>query len=102
MTDPELINRILSNLDSMDERLTKQLEDLKEGLVKLDDRLDRVSEIQVKQQSSLDEHMRRTALLEEALVPIKEHISTTIAIAKIVAGLGAVLGLLLTIKELIH
>lgn len=43
-------------------------------LVKMDDRLDDMHEVQIKQQSSLDHHILRTDLLERELVPLRKHV----------------------------
>lgn len=44
-------------------------------LDKLDERLDTLSGTLIKNTESLQEHMRRTDLLEEKLVPVEEHVS---------------------------
>lgn len=55
-------------------------------------------EVQIKHQASLEEHMRRTELLEEELKPVKTHVEQ-------VRGAGKLLGLIttiLTISSLIY
>jgi len=74
---------------------------LSDKLDRLDDRLDIMSNTSVLQAASLDEHIRRTELIENELKPIKSHIALVGAIAKIVSILGALIGLALGIKSLI-
>lgn len=56
-------------------------------LVKLDIRMDSVDQTLVKHDMNLQEHMRRTAMLEEELKPVRRHVY-------MVQGVGAFLGLL--------
>lgn len=56
-------------------------------LAKLDSRLDDIHETQIKQAASLDEHIRRTALLERQMEPVRKHVH-------MVQGVGAFIGLL--------
>lgn len=74
---------------------------LSDKLDRLDDRLDIMSNTSVRQAASLDEHMRRTELIEHELKPIKSHVAMVGAIAKIVSILGVLIGLALGIKSLI-
>lgn len=83
MTPDEFMDRVLDKLDRLDERL------------------DSMSNTQVRQAASLDEHMRRTEILENEMKPIKNHVALTSAVAKIVAAVGALLSLALGIKTLI-
>lgn len=47
---------------------------LHDVLVKMDDRLVDMHEVQIKQQASLDHHILRTDLLERELVPLRKHV----------------------------
>ncbi len=79
-------------------------------LAKLDDRLDTVDQLlhsldktAALQQASLDEHMKRTALLEDALKPVKKAHETVQSIAtlviKFVAACGAVVAIWAAFKR---
>ena len=56
-------------------------------MAKIDGRLDDIYEVQVKQEASLAEHIRRTELIEEELKPIRRHVYA-------IQGVGALLGVL--------
>lgn len=66
-------------------------------LDKLDERLDQQGITLVKNTAILEEHIKRTALLEEDMRPIKKHVALVNAAAKIGS---AALGLLLAAKQL--
>ncbi len=70
-------------------------------LDQLDGRLDIISSIMIRQEALLAEHIRRTEILEMELAPIKTHVANTAAVAKIIAGLGALLSVFLALKQLI-
>ncbi len=60
---------------------------------KLDKILEHISSLDVtvgKQQVSIDEHIRRTNLLESEVRPIKRHVDMVNGALKLIAGLGAV------------
>lgn len=69
-------------------------------LDKLDDRLDSVDKTLVKQEANLGEHMRRTALLEEDLKPIKKHVGHVEGGLKLLGILSLILGILFSIGKL--
>jgi hypothetical protein len=63
-------------------------------LSKVDSRLDDIHEVQIKQQASLDEHIRRTAILEKQISPIQKHVH-------MVQGVGAFLGVMALIATIV-
>jgi hypothetical protein len=63
-------------------------------LAKLDSRLDDIHEVQIKQQASLEEHIRRTSLLEEQMEPVRKHVY-------MVQGVGAFIGLLALVATIL-
>lgn len=65
-----------------------------EKLDKLDDRLDSMDKTLVKQEVNLKEHMRRTALLEDELKPVKKHVSHVEGAFKLLGALSLIGGLL--------
>jgi hypothetical protein len=79
-------------------------------LVKLDDRLDSMDQklhsldkTTVLQQVSLDEHIRRTNLIEQKLEPIEKHVNTvqtiTTSVAKFVSGIAVLVGIVAAVRE---
>lgn len=74
----------------MSSEYDNRFDKLEEKLDKLDNRLDGVHVTLVKQHSSLAEHMRRTELLENALIPVKEQQAQIIGAGKLVAMLGVI------------
>lgn len=85
-----------------DDHVLKYLEKIDNKIDRLDNRLDGVEKIQVKQEANLGEHMRRTDLAEESiqllredLKPVQTHVSYMngflkgIGILATLAGIGA-------------
>lgn len=70
---------------------------MKPQLDRIEERLDKIDTTLVKNTISLEEHIRRTNLIEEELKPIKSHVSFVNALTKIIAG---ALSLLLAMKQL--
>lgn len=65
---------------------------------KIFDRLSSIDSTLAAQHETLKEHIRRTELLEEAIEPIKKHISMSTGIIKFVSFLAVVA----TVAEAIH
>jgi hypothetical protein len=62
-------------------------------LDRLDGRLDKIDVTLALQHKELAEHIRRTALLEEQVKPIVDHITFIRVLLKIAAGVAVVAGL---------
>lgn len=77
------------------DRIFKKLEDL-------DGRLDKIDITLAAQHVVLTEHVRRTEILENQMEPIKSHVATVGAIGKIIFGLGALVALVLGIKQIFN
>ena len=75
------------------ERMEAKLDDLHEHLVSIDKTLHG-------QHISLVDHIRRTALLEKSLEPIKSHVSKVQGAVKFLSVLAIVLGIYLKLKVL--
>lgn len=80
---------------------------MKERIDRLEDKIDKVSEVLVcidktlvKQEENLKEHMRRTNLLEQALEPVENHVSNVTFLFKFFTGCIAILGVLIGILKL--
>jgi hypothetical protein len=71
----------------------RDLDYLHDMVAKVDSRLDDMAETLVKHDANLAEHMRRTALLEQEISPIKKHVY-------MVQGVGAFIGLLALIATI--
>lgn len=81
----------------MDDKRLERIE------TKIDDAADHLSSIDATlsaQHISLREHIRRTAILEKELAPIKRHVYMVQGAAALIGLAGAVIGLLKYIKLL--
>ncbi len=57
---------------------------------KLDTRLDSIDTTLIKQSVSLDEHIRRTNLLEDEMKPVKQHVVMVEAVFKILGVVSVI------------
>lgn len=78
----------------------KQLDRLENKIDALDGRLDALNETLLRNTISLEIHEQRTRQLENRVEPIESHVKTVSVGLRLVGGIGFVLGLVLTIKEL--
>ena len=106
------LERVESKLDLLKEHFDSHMIKVNSKLESLDERSDRVDVTLVKQQAILDEHVRRTNLLEkkveeekktleETLGPIKEKTVEFSLLLKILLGLMSAAGTGLGIKEIL-
>lgn len=77
------INRILTKIESIDKSV------------------DEINITLAKQEVSLEEHIRRTNVLEETLKPIQDHVNKVNAAIAILVGIVAVIGTIKTVLEII-
>lgn len=77
------------------------LNKLSSKLDRLDNRLDKMTIVMVKQEENLKEHMRRTELLEnqneafqQSLEPVKSHVDQVRGAAKLIGLIGAITAIL--------
>lgn len=75
------------------ERIEQKLDDSNDHLVSIDITL-------AAQHVSLKEHVRRTRLLEEAIVPIKKHVNMVEGAVKLLMTIGVILSALVAFKAL--
>lgn len=68
----------------------------------LDARLDNVDKTLAKQEVHLAEHIRRTALLEDAIVPIKKHVNHVEGALKFLGVVGLVASVATAIVKLVQ
>ena len=73
-------------MDDKFQRLEEKLDFLGEHLAEIDKTL-------VRNTVSLEDHVRRTNLLETKLEPVEKHVAVIQGIAKFIALLGALLGI---------
>lgn len=66
-------------------------------LAKIDSRLDDMHEVQVRHDENLKEHMKRTAMLEDELKPIKKHVDKVTTVGQFLLGTVGLLALIATI-----
>jgi chromosome segregation ATPase len=101
------MDRIESKLDKLDERMDK----LDNTLAEISISLVKLQAIDERNTSSLEEHIRRTELLEqhqdeqmtileEKLKPVSDLIVTAKVIVKVCGGLSVILGLMFAIYKL--
>lgn len=86
----------------------KDMSRVADKLDRIDERLDGMSSEQVRQGSVLAEHIRRTAvaearldLLHKELAPVKLHVATVAALAKVIGVVGTLVALALGIRNLL-
>lgn len=65
--------------------------DMQAKLDKLDERLDSIERVLIRNTSSLEEHVRRTNILEEDMKPVKGHVTFVNNAAKLVAACASTL-----------
>ena len=78
--------------------------DSKRILDKLDKIQDDVTEIKVTMAvnaTSLEEHMRRTALLEESLKPVEKHVQMVNSILKFIGFVGLILSIIAAVMKIL-
>ena len=73
---------------------------ISDRLERIENKLDDVQANTARNTASLEEHMRRTDILEAEIKPLKTHVIVVAALAKIVAFAGAVVGLVAGIAKL--
>lgn len=73
------------NKDPMDRVLDK--------LDKMDEKIDGIDKTLVRNTASLEEHMRRTELLEAAIKPVQEHVVMVKGVGKAIGYLGVLVGM---------
>ena len=69
---------------------------------KIDERLSNIDVSLVRQTVSLEEHVRRTNLLENEIRPIKRHVLMVEASLKVVGLLSIILGIAAALRELFY
>lgn len=93
--------------------MSDKIDKVLEKLDKIDERVDRIDVTMAKQEVVLEEHVRRTNILqdrvekheakiEEDLKPIKKHVVMVNAIVKILVAVAGLAGLALTLKQLLE
>lgn len=93
--------------------MSEKIDRVLEKLDKIDERVDRIDVTLAKQEVVLEEHVRRTDLLEgtiqahedkieKELAPIRKHINLVKAVGIIIGGIGGLLGFLATLKALLE
>lgn len=65
-----------------------------EKLDKLDERLDNVDKTLIRNTASLEEHIRRTEILEAEMEPVKTHVAQVSGIVKFIILLSSAAGII--------
>jgi hypothetical protein len=79
---------------------TKRLERIEEKLDKVGDRLANIDVTLAGQHVTLYEHIKRTAIIERELLPIKGHVTMLNALVKLAMAASAGVGLAVAVKAL--
>lgn len=82
--------------------MSEKIDKVLEKLDKIDERVDRIDVTMAKQEVVLEEHVRRTNILEDELKPIKKHVNMVNAVVKILVVVGSLVGFLATLKALLE
>ena len=85
------------------------MQELMKKIDKLDDRLDSIDKTLVKQAASLDEHIRRTNLLEDEMrglkiemKPVEEHVQQVKGAAKFIALISVLTSIALILTQIVR
>lgn len=80
----------------MDGRLNK----IEEKLEVVVEKIHAIDKTMERNTASLEEHVKRTNLLEEKLTPVEDHVKAVNAVLKFIGALSILAGLFLTIRQL--
>lgn len=72
----------------------KILEHLLNKIDNIDSRIDNIDKTMAVNTASLEEHVKRTNILEKKLEPVEDHVKLMNAVAKLIALTSTVLGVL--------
>ena len=97
----DLMERIESKIDSLKDHLDTRLSSMDSKIERIDGRVDNIDVTSAKQQVVLEEHVRRTNLLEQKVEPIQDQYKQIKLLLKIGAGLFAASGAGFGAKELL-
>lgn len=78
------------------------LQEMSRSLERLDVSVDSINLTLARQEVHLDNHIRRTQLLEEAMIPVREHVSRINTLMLLLGGILAILGAIKAIIEIIQ
>ncbi len=78
----------------------KRLERIEDKIDKVRDHLGSIDSTLAAQHVSLEDHIRRTALLEAELKPIKKHVDMVNGAMKFLAAIALILSILAAVKAL--
>lgn len=87
--------------------MEKKLEAIENKVDKLDERLDSIEKVLIKQELNIDLHIRRTNLLEESvdllrkdLRPVERHVDYVHGALKFIGIVSLIVGIFVAFKEL--
>lgn len=78
------------------------LREMSKAIENIDSSVDSINITLAKQEVSLNEHIRRTTLLEQELKPIQQHVNRVNALMLLLGGILAVVGAVKGIIEIIQ
>lgn len=79
----------------------KRLERIEDKIDALSTHLGSIDITLAKQNVTLEDHVRRTTLLEKALIPIRRHIDMVSGALKLIGLVGIIVGIFAAIKALL-
>jgi len=79
-----------------------RFDSLEVKLDKLDSKLDDIVVLQAKQQVILDDHIARTAQIEDALLPLKAQQNQIIGAGKLIGLLGTITAIIFAIVKMVE
>jgi hypothetical protein len=71
-------------------------------LDKLDERLDSVDKVLVRNTTSLEDHIRRTEILENEMEPVKAHVAQVSGAMKLIIAISSVAGIVQAVYLLLR
>ena len=80
----------------------KKFDKIEEKLDKISEHLSDIDKTLVRNTSSLDEHIRRTNLLEEKMLPVEKHVTQVNGALKLIGVISLLLSIFLALKGLLH
>jgi hypothetical protein len=80
--------------------MEKKFERMESKIDKIDERLDSIDKTLAVNTESLKEHMRRTEMLENTVIPIKTHVNQLQGGIKLLGIISLILGIVLSLYNL--
>lgn len=83
------------------EEIRKNLQEIKSDIKEISSDIKAIDHTLVKQQASLDEHIRRTNILEQKLEPIEKHVQMISGVLKFIGILSVIAGFIVSLMKIL-